>query len=52
MHTGQPNTYYVINEYISGQTVLYPNNNKYDFPALNDSKTFASIEFDAQINTE
>ena len=38
MHTGQSNPHSVTNEYISGQIVSDPNNNKYVFPSLNVSK--------------
>ena len=52
MHTGQPNPTSIINEYISGKIVLNNSNNKYIFPALNVSKNFATIDYDAHINTK
>ena len=51
MHTGQPNSTSIINEYISGIIVLNNSNNKYIFPALNVSNNFATIDYDAHINT-
>ena len=52
MHTGQPNPTSIINEYISGKLVLNHSNNKYVFPALNVSNNFATIDYDAHINTK
>ena len=52
MHTGQPNPTSIINEYISGKLVLNHSNNKYKFPALNVSNNFATIDYDAHINTK
>ena len=54
MHTGQPNPTSIINEYISGKIVLDKSNsnNKYIFPALNVSNNFATIDYDAHINTK
>ena len=51
-HTGQPNPTSIINEYISGKLVLNHSNNKYVFPALNVSNRFATIDYDAHINTK
>ena len=51
MHTGQPNPHFMIDEYISGKTVLDTSNNKFIFPALNVSNNFATIDYDAHINT-
>ena len=51
MHTGQPNPTSIINEYISGKIVLNNSNSKYVFPALNVSSNFATIDYDAHINT-
>ena len=50
MHTGQPNPHSMIDEYISGKTVLDTSNNKFIFPALNVSNNFATIDYDAHIN--
>ena len=52
MHTGQPNPHSMIDEYISGKIVLDNSNNKFVFPALNDSNSFATIDYDAHINTK
>ena len=52
LHTGQPNPSSIINEYISGKIVLNNSNNKYVFPALNVSNNFATIDYDAHINTK
>ena len=52
MHTGQPNPTSIINEYISGKIVWNNSNNKYIFPALNVSNNFATIDYDAHINTK
>ena len=52
MHTGQPNPHSMIDEYISGKTVLDTSNNKFIFPALNVSNIFATIDYDAHVNTK
>ena len=52
MHTGQPNPHSMINEFISGKIVLDNSNNKLVFPALNISNNFATIDYDAHINTK
>ena len=52
MHTGLPNPHSVINEYISGKLVLDPHKKQNVFPALNLSNNFATIDFDAHINTK
>ena len=52
MHTGQPNPHSKIDEYISGKIVLDTSNNKFIFPALNVSNNFATIDYDAHINTK
>ena len=52
MHTGQPNPQPMINGYISGQIVSDNSNNKFIFSALNVSKIFATIDYDAHINTK
>ena len=51
MHTGQPNPQFMINEYISGKKSLDNSKNIFVFPALNVPNNFATIEYDAQINT-
>ena len=52
MHTGQPNPHSMIHEYISGKIVLGTSSNKFIFPALNVSNNFATIDYDAHINTK
>ena len=52
MHTGQPNPHSMIDEYISGKIVLESSNNKFVYPALNVSNNFATIDYDALINTK
>ena len=52
MHTGQPNPHSMIDEYVSGKIVLDTSNNKLVFPALNVSNNFATIDYDAHINTK
>ena len=51
MHTGQPNPYSMINEYISDKIVLDPSTKHFVFPALNVSNNFATIDYDAHTNT-
>ena len=52
MHTEQPNPSSMINEYFSDTIVLNNSNNNYVFPALNVSNNFATIDYDAHINTK
>ena len=52
MHTGQPNPHFMIDEYICDKIVLDPSNNKFKFPAFNVSNNFATIDYDAHINTK
>ena len=52
MHTVQPNSRSMINEYVSGKIVLDNTDNKFIFPALNVSNNFATIDYDAHINTK
>ena len=42
----------MIDEYISGKIILDTSNNKFVFPALNVSNNFATIDYDAHINTK
>ena len=51
MQTGQPSPGFII-EYISGKIELNNSNNKYVFPALNVSNNFATIDYDAHMNTK
>ena len=52
MHTGQPNPHSMIDENISGKIVLDTSNNKFIFPALIAFNNFATIYYDAHINTK
>ena len=52
MRTGQTNPHSMIDEYISGKIVLDNSNNKIVFPAFNVSNNFATIDYDAHINTK
>ena len=52
MHTRQPNPQSINNEYISCKIVLDNSKNKFKFPALNFSDNFATIDYDAHINTK
>ena len=52
MHTGQPNPHSIIDEYISGKIVIDNSITKFVFPALNVSNNFATIEYDAHMNTK
>ena len=52
LHTGQPNSHSMIDEYISGKIVLDTSSNKFIIPALNVSNNFATIDNDAHINTK
>ena len=52
MHTGQPSSSSTVNENISCKIVLNISNNKYVFSALNISNNFATIDYDAHINTK
>ena len=51
LHAGQPNPSSVLYEHISGKIVLNNSNNKFMFPALNVPNIFATIDYDAHINT-
>ena len=52
IHTGLQNPHSVINEYISRNFDLDPHKNQYVFPALNVSNHFATIDYEAHINTK
>ena len=52
MHSGQPNPRSMIDEYISDKIVSDTSNNKFVFPALNVSNNFATIDYDAHMNTK
>ena len=50
LQTGQPNPQSIINE--SGKIVKNKSKNKFIFPALNVLKTFAIIDYNANVNTK
>ena len=52
MHTGHSNPHSMIDEYISGKIVLDNSNNNLVFPAIIVSNNFATIDYDAHINTK
>ena len=52
MNTGQPRPHSMIDQGISGQTQYDNTNKKYIFPALNISKNFATLDYDAHIYTK
>ena len=52
MHTGQPNPQPMINKYFSDKIVLDNSNNKFIFPTLNVSNSFATIDYNAHTNTK
>ena len=52
MDTGQPRPHSMIDQRISGQIQYDNTNKKYIFPALNISNNFATLDYDAHINTK
>ena len=52
MNTGQPKPHSIKDQNISGKTQFDNSNQKYIVPALNISNNFATIDYDAQINTK
>ena len=52
MNTGQPKPHSIVDQNISGKIQFDNSNQKYIFPALNISKNFATIDYDAHINTK
>ena len=52
MHTGQLNPQSMIKEYNFGKFVINNSNNNKMFPALNVSNIFATIDYDAYIETK
>ena len=52
MNTGQPKPHSIIGQNISGKIQFDDSNNKYIIPALNISNNFATIDYDAHINTK
>ena len=51
MNTGQPKPYSIIDQNI-GKIQIDNSNKKYIFPALNIANNFATIDYDAHINTK
>ena len=52
MNNGQPRPHSIIDQNISGKIQLDTSNQKYIFPALNVSNSFATLDYDAHINTK
>ena len=52
MINGQPRPHSLIDQNISGKIQLDASNQKYVFPALNESNNFATLDYDAHINTK
>ena len=52
MNNGQPKPHSIIDQKISGKIQFDTSNKKYIFPALNESNNFATLHYDAQINTK
>ena len=52
MNTGQPKPHSIVDQNISGEIHFDKSNRKYIFPALNISSNFATINYDAHINTK
>ena len=52
MNIGQPKPHSIIDQKISGKIQFDPSNQKYIFLALNISNNFATLDYDAHINTK
>ena len=52
MNTGQPKPHLILDQNIRGKIQFESSNQKYVFPALNKSNNFATIDYDAHINTK
>ena len=52
MNTGLPKPHSIIDQTISGNIKYDDSNKRYIFPALNISNTFATLDYDAHINTK
>ena len=52
MDTGQPKQHSVLDQNFSGKIQFDNSNQKYIFPALKISNNFATIDYDAHINTK
>ena len=51
MNNGQPRPHSIIDQNISGRIQFDSSNQKYIFPAFNVSNNFATLDYDAHINT-
>ena len=52
MNNGQPRPHSIIDQKISGRIQFDTSNKKNSFPALNVSNNFATLDYDAHINTK
>ena len=52
MNNGQPKPHSILDQKISGKIQFDTSNKKYIFPALNVSNNFATLDYDAHINTK
>ena len=52
MNNGQPRPHSIIDQNINGRIQFDTSNQKYIFPALNYSNKFATLDYDAHINTK
>ena len=52
MNTEKPKPHSIIDQNISGKIQFDNSNQKYTFPAINISNNFATIDYDAHINTQ
>ena len=52
MNTGQPKPHSITDQTISGNIKYDDSNKRYTFPALNISNNFATLDYDAHINTK
>ena len=52
MNNGQPRPHSIIDQNIGGRIQVDTSNQKYIFSALNVSKNFATLDYDAHINTK
>ena len=52
MNSGQPRPHSIIDQKISGKIQFDSSNQKYMFPAINVSNNFATLDYDAHINTK
>ena len=52
MNNGQSRPYSIIDQKISGKIQFDTSNQKYIFPALSVSNNFATVDYDAHINTK